>query len=132
LTNPDEGKQSRKTALVVATVLALLSVWNVYRHRPLVAAVLAGVAICLALIGLLLPSWAVRFHRIWMMLAAGLGYVNSRILLSLVYFLVITPFGCVRRLIGRDPLDRRGPARDGYWERRPVARQSKEQFERAF
>jgi hypothetical protein len=132
LTEQLETKQSRKTALTVAAVLGLLAAWNVHRSRPTVALVLAVVAGVLAAIGLLLPALAVRFHRAWMALAAVLGYVNSRILLSIIFFLVITPLGLVRKLCGADPLGRRGAAPDGYWIGRPVARQSKQQFERTF
>jgi hypothetical protein len=75
---------------------------------------------------------ALVFHRYWMGLAAILGYVNSRILLSAVYYLLLTPIGGVLRLARYDPLRRRGPRQSSYWIPRARKRQTRESFERAF
>ncbi len=65
-------------------------------------------------------------------LAAALGYVNSRVLLTLMYYLVFTPYGLVSRLSGRDPLRRRAGAGESYWVERKRTRQAREGFERLF
>ena len=124
--------QARKTALVVAAVLAAIALWNVYRGRMTQVAIFGGIAVLLVGIGVLVPAAARSFHRFWMGFAAILGYINSRILLSLLYYLVFTPVGLVRRLIGRDPLQRRGSAKSSYWITRDYTRQTKRQFERLF
>jgi hypothetical protein len=89
-------------------------------------------AYALALAGLLAPAVARRFHVFWMKVAAVLGYVNSRVLLTLMYYGVFAPYGLVSRLAGRDPLRRRGAKRESYWTERKTTRQAKEQFERLF
>jgi uncharacterized membrane protein YqaE (UPF0057 family) len=132
LTKGQENNQPRKTALVVAAVLGALAAWNVYRGRPVRAEALGGIAATLLIVGLFLPPIAVYFHRGWMAIATALGFVNSRILLTVMYYFVITPFGWVRRAMGRDPLLRRTAAKHGYWIPRRAQQQSHEQFERAF
>ena len=67
-----------------------------------------------------------------MAFAGVLGYINSRILLSLMFYLVIAPYGYVMRFFGRDILHRRGPRQDSYWIRRAKTRQPREQYERLF
>jgi hypothetical protein len=129
---PVTDEQARKTALVVAVVLFLFAAWNLYRGRTTVVAVLSGVAVALVLTGLLLPALARHFHVFWMRVAAVLGYVNSRVLLTLMYYGVFAPYGLVSRLARRDPLGRRGAKRESYWTVRKSTRQSKEQFERLF
>ncbi len=124
--------QARKTALVVAGVLLAIAAWNLYRGRMTIVAVLGGAGIALIVVGLLLPALARRFHILWMSVAAVLGYINSRILLSVMFYGVFTPYGIVSRLVGRDPLMRRGAKRDSYWIPRKVTKQSKEGFERLF
>jgi hypothetical protein len=123
--------QARKTASVVAAVLALIAAWNLYRGRMTVFAVAGGAALALALAGLLVPSAARRFHVFWMRVAAVLGYVNSRVLLSVLYYGLFAPYGLVSRLL-RDPLGRRGARRESYWVERKRTRQAREQFERLF
>jgi hypothetical protein len=129
---PVSDKQARKTALIVAAVLALISLWNIYRGRFTVVAVFGGIAVLLTLIGLFVPVAARGFHRLWMGIAGVLGYVNSRILLTILYYLLLTPYGLISRLFGRDPLDRRGASRDTYWVKRESTRQTQQQFERLF
>ena len=123
--------QARKTAFVVASVLLAIAAWNLYRGRTTVVAVLGGAALLLVVAGLLLPAAARAFHVFWMRLAAALGYVNSRVLLTLLYYGLFTPYGLVSRLL-RDPLGRRGARRASYWVERKATRQTREQFERLF
>jgi hypothetical protein len=86
----------------------------------------------LLIIGLFVPVAAKGFHRLWMGIAGVLGYINSRILLTILYYLLFTPYGLVSRLVGRDPLDRRSPPKESYWIKRENTRQTREQFERLF
>jgi len=127
-----DNRQARNTALIVAGVFSLLAAWNFYRHRLTVVAILGGIAAVLLIIGLLVPPAARAFHAAWMKFAAILGYLNSRVLLFLLFYLVITPYGWIGKLFGRDPLNRRAAGRDSYWVPRKHSRQTKEQFERSF
>jgi len=124
--------RARKTALVVAAVLFLIALWNIYRGRMTWVAVFASISGVLVLIGQFVPVAARGFHRFWMGVAGVLGYINSRILLSLLYYGVFTPYGFVSRLIGRDPMKRRGPTEQSYWVTREHTKQTKDQFERLF
>ena len=70
--------------------------------------------------GLLVPCILAPVERAWMRFAEVMGRVNSRIILTVAYYLVVTPVGIVRRWL-RDPLDR--TMRDGrpsVWVQRPA------------
>ena len=124
--------QARKTALLVGGVLLVIAAWNFYRGRMTVVVVFAGVGALLLVAGLFVRAAARAFHNAWMRLASALGYVNSRVILTLMYYLVFTPYGFVMRLAGRDPLRRRAEAGESYWIERKRTRQTREQFERLF
>jgi hypothetical protein len=124
--------QARKSALVVAAVFLLIAAWNLYRGRATVVIIFGSISAALFVAGLFVPVAARAFHRAWMRLAVALGHVNSRVLLTLMYYLVFTPYGLVSRLVGRDPLRRRGKAGESYWTERKRTRQEREQFERLF
>ncbi len=126
-----EVRQARKTALLVGAVLLVLGAWSLMRQHPLRAQVFSGLGAYLLLIGLAVPRLAVPFHRGWMKLARALGWINSRVLLGLLYYGVLTPAGVVMRLFGRDPLRRRTAAAS-YWVPRAKPRQDPAQFERLF
>ena len=129
---PLTNAQARKSALLVAAVLLGIAAWNVYRGRTTVVIIFAFIGAVLLVAGLLVPPAARAFHTAWMRFAVLLGHVNSRVLLTLMYYLVVTPYGVVTRLVGRDPLRRRGTALGSYWVERKTTRQTREQFERLF
>ncbi|MBC7933709.1 MAG: hypothetical protein H7Z38_24370 [Rubrivivax sp.] len=124
--------QARKTASVVAVVLLLIAAWNFYRGRTTVVIVTGSLGALLIVAGFFIPPAARLFHIAWMRFAVALGHINSRVLLTLMYYLAITPYGFVSRLVGRDPLRRRGKSLESYWIERKVTKQAREQFERLF
>jgi hypothetical protein len=125
--------RARKSALLVAAVLLAVAAWNLYRGRTTVVLVFGALGAALVVAGLLVPPAARAFHVAWMRLAVALGHVNSRVLLTLMYYGVFTPYGVVSRLVGRDPLRRRGKsAGESHWVERKRTRQTREGFERLF
>ena len=125
-------EQARKSALLVAAVLLGIAAWNLYRGRTTVVVIFGSLGAALVVAGLLVPLAARAFHVAWMRFAVALGHVNSRVLLTLVYYLVVMPYGVVSRLARRDPLRRRGKAVESYWVERKTTRQAREGFERLF
>jgi hypothetical protein len=65
---------------------------------------MTGVA--LVILGLLWPRALSVVHRAWMAVGHALGWVNTRILLGIVFYGIVTPMGLVMRLAGRDPMRR--------------------------
>jgi len=63
-----------------------------------------GVAALVAIIALGRPTALRPVHAAWMIFARALGWVNTRILLGLVFYLVLAPLGIAMRLAGRDAL----------------------------
>jgi Saxitoxin biosynthesis operon protein SxtJ len=124
-------RRARNSSFAVAGVLALLSAWQLYRGRPTAAEVLVAVVVAL-LVCSTIPAAAVMFHTWWMRLAGLLGFVNSRILLSALFFFVMSPIGLLVRLTGHDPLERRRGHQKSYWRARALTRQPREGYERSF
>jgi len=94
--------------------------------------VFGGPGVVLLLIAIVSERASILFHVAWMKFAAVLGWVNSRILLSIMYFVVFTPMGWIRKMAGGDPLRRRKPKAESYWVPRETTRSKPEQFERLF
>ncbi|WP_338869399.1 SxtJ family membrane protein [Spirosoma sp. SC4-14] len=62
------------------------------------------IALGVGALTLLLPTLARWISFGWFKLAEGLGYINSRILLSIVFFLFLLPVALLYRLANRNPL----------------------------
>jgi hypothetical protein len=113
-------RAEREFGLIVGGVFVLLSLWWLYRGKFATAAyVLSAVGSALVLFGLVFPRLLTVPRRFWMKLAEGMSYISSRIVLALVFFLVLTPIGLVKRAMGWDPLQRRSKARDTFWQPYP-------------
>jgi len=105
--NPDRAAL-RRFGLVLGALVAgwfgllmpLAFAWT-YRRWPWLAG--GGVAV----LALAWPAALRPLQLLWHYLGLVLAWVNTRILLFLVYILVITPIGLVLRLAGKDPLNRR-------------------------
>ena len=61
-----------------------------------------GVAFIFGFFVLFMPKMLRWPYRIWMWLGEILGWVNTRVLLGIVFFLVVTPIGLIRRLFKRE------------------------------
>lgn len=127
------GATGRRFGLSVGGVFLALSLLLTWRNHPTMSAVLGVPGGLLVAGALFAPRWLGPVERVWMRFAAALGAFNARVILSLAYYLVITPVGLVMRLFGRDPLDRRLRTGDSYWHRRPPEPPpSRERYARQF
>ncbi len=77
--------------LVIATGFTLL--WWAFGWMPLL-----WVALAVAVIGLTSGWLSDRVMFLWMKLGHALGYVNSRIILSVVFIVILTPIAFVYRI----------------------------------
>jgi hypothetical protein len=81
-----------------------------------------SVRYCLRQVGTLLvisafvsPTSLRVVYRGWMALGQALGWFNTRIILGVVFYLLVTPMGLLMRLAGKDPMRRRyAPEADTY------------------
>jgi hypothetical protein len=67
-----------------------------------------------------------------MRFAHALGWVNTRIILTLVYLLTFTPLAIIFRLMGKDPMERRFEAVESYWIKREQKEFGCEDYRRQF
>ena len=119
--NPVETKQLRSFGLLVGGVFGVLGFWPVVfrgESARLWALILAAVLVLPAVV---FPASLRPAHRVWMAIGDALGWMNTRIILGLVYYGLMTPMGAVMRLLGRDPMRRRfEPAAGTYRVPRPT------------
>jgi hypothetical protein len=107
----------REFGLIVGGVFALMGGWWLYRGKFTSAAyVVLPLGSLLILLGLVWPRALVYPNKAWMKLAEALSFVTTRIILGIVFFLIVTPIGVVKRLFGWDPLSRRAGSSASYWQ----------------
>lgn len=90
-------QQARDTGL--ALVLILLIIEYIKRPGWLIIAAMAALVMTM--------TWPAVFRplaRVWFWFSHFLGTIVSRIILSLVFFLIVTPVGLIRKAFGADPM----------------------------
>jgi hypothetical protein len=76
------------------------------------------VSASLLTLALLHPGWLYYPYRLWMALGMALGWVNSKIILTLLFYLLLTPLGLVLRLLGKLQYQRQlKPDQPSYWHK---------------
>jgi hypothetical protein len=89
--------QSKDTGM--AMVLLMLLAYVKFRRESLVLGALA-----LQVLVMTVPAIFRRIAVVWLGLSHAIGAVMSKVLLTIVFFLVVTPIGIARRLMGKDPM----------------------------
>jgi hypothetical protein len=97
----------RSFGVSVGIVLCVIAALLVWRGRILRAEIVGGIGAVLLVAGLLYPPVLKWPSAAWWRFSRVLGYVNARILLTLLFSLVLLPLSIVWRLTGKDPLERR-------------------------
>ena len=126
------ARDLRKFGLMVGGVFAVLGGLMLLRHKAHYPYFLWPGAV-LVLFGAILPRALKWIYIAWMSVAFVLGFVMAHVILTLLFFLVITPIGLVARLMGKDflslKLDR---AAKSYWIPREKKPKSAADYSRQF
>ena len=99
-------KELRQFGFIVGGVFLVIGLWPVVFRSDsprLWALILGGLLIVL---GAIIPKSLKQVHSGWMKIGHVLGSINTRIILGIIYYLLITPMGLVMRLMGKDSMHR--------------------------
>jgi hypothetical protein len=126
------NKELRKFGVTVGGAFVVLGGISRWRGHELVPLVLWAIGGALVLPGLLMPRLLAPVERGWLKFAEVLGAFNTRVILSALFYAVLTPIGIVLRAF-RDPLDRKLDDRTASnWKRRTPEPISRERYEQQF
>ncbi len=105
-----------KSILVIVVGLLVFYTYFLVRKDNSIDALLYA-ALGIGFFSLLIPKVGQGIVWVWYKIAEILGWINSRILLSLLYFLFLTPLSFLYRLFKKNSLDLKAPEKSIYEER---------------
>ena len=121
----------RKFGITMAIAFFAISSLFFLRQKH-AAAVENLIASCVFLIsGLVYPVLLKPAYIIWMRFAFLLGWINTRIILIILFYLVFTPAGLLMRLFRVDLLERKNKT-DSYWKKKEKTGGGPLDYERRF
>lgn len=106
MSTKSDTKNLRSFGLLVGGIFSVIALWpTVFSGEPprwwafAVGAALIG-------LGLVLPAALAPVYRVWMRIGHVLGWINTRIILGVIFYGMVTPMGLIMRVLGKDPMRR--------------------------
>ncbi|HEY6437405.1 MAG TPA: SxtJ family membrane protein [Ignavibacteriaceae bacterium] len=125
-------KDLRKFGLTVGSVLLIIAALLFYFEKSS-SIYFAAIGGLLFISGLFIPQILKPLNKIWMGLAIVLGFFMSRLILTVLFYFVLTPISFIARLVGKKfmilKFDK--PAKT-YWEKRTNIQKKQIDYERQF
>ena len=96
----------RQFGLLVGGIFSVIALWPVVFRSESPRLWAMSLGCLLILLGAIAPLYLKQVHRGWTKIGHVLGSINTKIILGIIYYLLITPMGLVMRLVGKDPMHR--------------------------
>ena len=125
------GRELRNFGLFVGAVFAALGFLFLFSGRENYD-VLLVIGATLVFFGALAPLALYWPYRFWMGFAVVMGWFTSRLILTILFYAVVTPIGFFTRAIGKDFLLLNKPETRSYWHKRDGVFYGKEGLEKQF
>ncbi len=122
----------RKFGITIGVFLMVVAGFLFWKDRESFEILLIpGLVLCI--LGFTIPVVLKPVYWVWMVFATILGWVMTRVILSLLFYVVITPIGVLSRMFGNQFLDLKwDTSKDSYWNSRTTKQQNNEDYERQF
>ncbi len=125
-------KDLRKFGLSVGIVILIISAllfWNEKNSYPYFGA--AG--FLLTVLGIFYPASLKSVNKAWMSLAIVLGWVMTRVILIILFYIVLTPIGIIAKIFRKNFLElKTDKSINSYWEVREKRNFEPSDFENQF
>ena len=113
----DKKNSNKSFGVLFFIVFLLIALWPLVKGDSLrIWSIL--IAIIFLVLGLLNSKILNPFKRIWIKFGEILGKMIAPLVLSIVYFIVITPIGLLLRIFGKDLLGIKFLKKKSYWIKR--------------
>jgi membrane-bound ClpP family serine protease len=125
-------KDLRKFGLNVGGMLLIIAALLLYfeKSSALYFGAIGGI---LFLAGILIPQILKPLNKIWMGLAVVLGFFMSRLILTILFYLVLTPIAFIAKIVGKKFLNLKyDKSTNTYWEKRTDIQKITVDYERQF
>ena len=125
-------KDLKNFGLVIGIALLILAGFLWWKDRPTFLT-FGGIGVVVIVIGFIVPIILKPFQIIWMAFAVIMGFIMTRVILSLLFYLVLTPTSILSKLFGEKFLDLKlDRSASTYWIQKPKRELGKKFYERQF
>jgi hypothetical protein len=113
-----DKKELKKFGITIGGTLLLISIFLFIYEKPSASYFMGGGFLFQA-VAQIFPQLFLPLQKIWMAFAVVMGFVMTRVILSILFYIVIAPINFLSKLFGKDFLDLKiEKERDSYWNLR--------------
>lgn len=109
---------NRNFGIVFFIIFLLISVWPIINGQSSIRLWSLVISIIFLILGILNSKLLSPLNFTWMKFGEMLGKIIAPIIMSLIFFTVITPIGLLTRLTGKDLLKLKFSKKNSYWIKR--------------
>ena len=122
-------KDLRNFGIVIGSFLLILSGFLLFKEKEAYKT-LFYLAVIFPGLGIIAPLVLKPIYTIWMVFAIILGWFMTRVILTILFYIVISPIGIVARLFGKDFLSiKRNNDQPSYWNMRKSSIEKNQNYE---
>lgn len=110
-----ELPSNKKFGFFFTFVFAILAFYFLFIGSILWTQGIAILAILFLLITVTIPQVLLPLNKLWMRLGLLLGMIVNPIVLGIIFFGLVTPYGVVMRMFGRDELRLKFTKKSSHW-----------------
>ena len=127
-----EKSDIRNFGITLGIILLLISGFLFWKEKESYQ-IFSGIGITLSLIAIAIPSVLKPVYWMWMIFGIILGWFMTRVILSLLFYIIITPIGLTLRLFGKQFLELRwDKSKESYWNFRTNEHLQNKNYEKQF
>ena len=127
-----EKSDLRKFAITMGIIFMIIAGFLFWKEKYLFQLfITVGIVWCI--LGTVMPVVLKPFYWIWMIFAAILGWIMTLVILSLLFYTIVTPIGLISRLFGKQFLNLKWDrSKDSYWNIRINSEINNDSYEKQF
>jgi len=127
-----EKSDLRKFGIIVGIVLLIIAGFFFLKEKESFQLFLT-IGTVLFVTGIVIPFTLKPIYWVWMVFSTILGWFMTRVILSLLFYVVFTPIGLIARLFGKQFLDlKQNHSQQSYWNMRTVEAFDTQNYEKQF
>ena len=127
-----EKSDLRKFGITIGVILLIIAGFLFWKEKESFQILFTfGVTLCI--LGIAIPFILKPIYWVWMIFATILGWIMTRVILSLLFYIIFTPIGLILRFFGKQFLELRwDKSKESYWNYRTNEHLQNEDYEKQF
>ena len=128
----DDKSDWKEFGITMGVILAIIGCYLLWKKNNYYEYSLF-LAVVFFMTGLIFPSLLKPVYKAWMALSVVMGFIMTRIIMVIIFYLIVTPLGLIASMTGKEFLDMKiDKSAKSYWIVREKIQKVKSDYERQF